>query len=111
MHWAAAVHDLLIQMALGSRANDGRREQPAPAQFHGESLSQVRTLQERSEPPEPTEKRQANGEQRQTSEDDREHQRCDKYGEYSERAQANLFATESMQSANNPERLVTAPKD
>jgi hypothetical protein len=49
--------DLLSQLALGSRANDGRREQPTPAQFHGEGLSQARTLQGRSELPEPTEKR------------------------------------------------------
>ncbi len=66
----------LNQPGASSRANEGCREQPASAQFRAEGLSQSRTLQERSEPPEPTEKRQANGEGRQTGKDNREHLGC-----------------------------------
>ena len=101
----------LSQQGPSSRANDGCGEQSATAQFRGEGLSQTRTLQECSEPPEPTEKRQANGERRQTGKDNREHLGCSKSREQSERAQTNFLAAESMRSANNRERLVSAPKD
>ena len=101
----------LSQQGASSRANDGCGEQSATAQFRAEGLSQTRTLQERSEPPEPTEKRQANGERRQTGKNDREHLGCSASRENSERAQTNFLAAESMRSANNRGRLVSAPKD
>ena len=101
----------LNQPGASSRANDGCGEQSATAQFRAEGLSQTRTLQERSEPPEPTEKRQANGERRQTGKNDREHQGCGESRENSEKAQTNFLAAESMRSANNRERQVSAPKD
>ena len=103
--------DQLSQPGASSRANDGCREQPATAQFRAEGLSQTRTLQERSEPSEPTEQRQANGERRQTGKDDREHLGCSESSENSEKAQTIFLAAESMHSANNRERLVSAPKD
>ncbi len=111
MHWAVAMLGPLNQPGASSRANDGCREQTAPAQFRAEGLSQTRTLQERSEPPEPTEKRQANGERRQTGKDNREHLGCSKSRENSEKAQTNFLVAESMRSANNRERQVSAPKD
>jgi hypothetical protein len=66
----------LSQPGASSRANDGCGEQPATAQFRAEGLSQTSTLQECSEPSEPTEQRQADGERRQTGKNDREHQGC-----------------------------------
>ena len=96
MHWAVAMLGPLNQPGASSRANDGGREQPATAQFRAEGLSQTRTLQKRSEPPEPTEKRQANGERRQTGKNDREHQGCGESRENSEKAQTNFLAAESM---------------
>lgn len=101
----------LSQQGASSRANDGCGEQSATAQFRAEGLSQTRTLQERSEPPEPTEKRQANGERRQTGKNDREHQGCGESRENSEKAQTNFLAAESMRSANNRELHVSASED